>query len=180
MDHSTDNVTLCAVFIQDVLRPYEDKRQEYTSLFNLVEGHNLDDPFAQVPIEVYNNVCSWIEKDIGKVSIKRVGREIGGTVFNNLHKNKMISDSPEPHEMMEALAGVAAQMIVDPKRRGWEILNNQDKSLIMRRTQTFNSTLQFGLLESLLYKCKVSTPKVELVKSVEQGDEFDDYLLTWK
>jgi len=50
----------------------------------------------------------------------------------------------------------------------------------MRRTQTFNSTFQFELLGTLIYTCKVAIPKVELVKNVENGDEFDEYLFTWK
>jgi hypothetical protein len=50
----------------------------------------------------------------------------------------------------------------------------------MRRTQTFNSSLQFGLLETLISKTGVLFPSVDLQKSVEKGDEYDEYLISWK
>lgn len=180
MDTSTENVSICAVFVTDILSIYEDKKTEYADLFKLTRGHDLSDPFEHVPIDVYNNICHWVEENIGKASTKRLGREIGKTVFTSLQQNKLIGTQPHPHEIMEALANVARQMISDPKGRGWEILEKTDKSILMRRTQTFNSTLQFGLLESLVSKSGVFSPLVELVKCVEKGDDYDEYLITWK
>lgn len=180
MDTSTNDVTLCAVFVQDVLRPYVERQDEFAPIFKMAQEYDLDDPFSQVPIKLYNNICQWIEDNLGKVSTKRLGREIGKTVYVSLHQNKLIGREPHPHEIMEALANVAQQMIKDPKKRGWEIIDKQPNSLTMLRTQTFNSTLQFGLLETLLYKCNVSLPNVELIRSVEQGDEYDEYFLSWK
>lgn len=180
MDTSTENVSLCAVFVTDVLSVYDNKRTEYPDLFKFTKGYDLSEPFDHVPMDVYNSICSWVEENLGKSSTKRLGREIGKTVFNTLQQNKMISAQPHPHEIMEALSNVARQMIKDPKGRGWEILEKTEKSILMRRTQTFNSTLQFGLLESLIFKSGVFSPLVELVKSVDKGEEYDEYLITWK
>lgn len=180
MDNSTEGVSLCAVFVTDVLSVYEDKRTEYPSLFNFAKSYDLSEPFDHVPMDVYNNICGWVEENLGKASTKRLGREIGKTVFNTLQQNKLISATPHPHEIMEALANVAKQMIKDPKGRGWEIVEKTQKSILMRRTQTFNRTLQFGLLESLVFKSGVFSPLVELVSSTSRGDEYDEYMITWK
>lgn len=180
MDTSTENVTLCAVFVSDILHVYQDKKAEYPALFNYAQDYDLSQPFDHVPIQVYNDICKWIEMNLGRVSTKRLGREIGKTVYNSLQQNKLINAHPHPHEIMQALAKVASQMIKDPKKRGWEIREKKPKSVLMRRTQTFNSTLQFGLLESLIFKSGVYSPLVELVKSVDKGDEYDEYLVSWK
>jgi hypothetical protein len=180
MDHSTENVSLCAVFVSDVLNVYKEKQAEYPDLFKFARGYDLSQPFNMVPMDVYNNICNWVEDNLGKASTKRLGREIGKTVFDTLQENKLISANPHPHEIMEALANVAREMIKDPKNRGWDIIEKTEKSLLMRRTQTFNSTMQFGLLESLMFKSSVFSPSVELAKSVDQGDDFDEYLITWK
>ncbi|MEO1099084.1 MAG: hypothetical protein AAFX57_15240 [Bacteroidota bacterium] len=49
----------------------------------------------------------------------------------------------------------------------------------MRRTQTFNGALQSGLLDELIRKTKVFSPKVEYLQSIANGDEYDDYKITW-
>lgn len=180
MDYSTENVTLCAVFVSDVLNIYEDKRAEYPDLFKFAQDYDLSQPFNMVPMDVYNNICNWVESNLGKASTKRLGREIGKTVFTTLQQNKLISAKPHPHEIMQALANVASQMIKDPKGRGWVIVEKTDKSILMRRTQTFNSTMQFGLLESLIFKSGVFSPLVELVRSIDKGDAYDEYLISWK
>lgn len=180
MNNSTKNVTLCAVFINDVLNPYRDQKSSYADLFTISQPYDLSEAFNQVPMQVYNDTCDWIEKNIGKASIKRLGREIGKTVFHNLQENKLISAKPHPHEIMVALANIAQQMIQDPEGRGWEIIEKTNRSILMRRTQTFNSTLQFGLLESLIFKSTVFSPHIALSKSVEMGDDYDEYLITWK
>jgi hypothetical protein len=71
-------------------------------------------------------------------------------------------------------------MIEDPEGRGWEILADTSVSLHMKRTQTFNSKLQFGLLEGLIQKAKVSKVKVSYLKEVSEGDEFDEYFVAWE
>lgn len=74
---------------------------------------------------------------------------------------------------------MAATVIKDPEKRGWEIVESGPKYIIMRRTQTFNRTLQFGLLDELIRKTKVLSPKVEYVKEVSKGDEYDEYKISW-
>ncbi len=178
MDNSTEEVTLAAAFISDVLSLYDGKSDQ-AALKQMAAGYDLSDPMNQVPMQVYNDMCNWVEQEIGAANTRRIGKKIGETAYIGMASQKMLSDDPCPAEVMQALAKVASIMIQDPKGRGWEILENGEKHIVMRRTQTFNSTLQLGLLEGLVRKTKVFSPRVSYVKMVEKGDEFDEYKVTW-
>ncbi len=180
MDHSTDNVTLAAAFVNDVLDIYKQKSStDYEILKKMTTGLDLSNPMNMVPIEVYNAMCNWIESQVGQANAKLVGRQIGRTAYEAMKSFKMISDKSTPLEVMNALVTVAGTMIKDPKGRGWVILESHPKSIVMRRTQTFNGTLQFGLLDEIIRKTGVLSPKIEYLRSVANGDEFDDYKITW-
>lgn len=180
MDTSTEQVTVAAAFINDVLKIYQEKsRADYEVLFKMTDGLNLSDQMNFVPMEVYNNMCYWIETEVGQANARLVGRQIGRTAFEAMRSFKMISDKPTPIEVMQALATVASTMIKDPHGRGWEILESSINHIIMKRTQTFNGTLQFGLLDEIIRKTGVIYPKVEYLKSVANGDEFDVYKISW-
>jgi len=179
MDQSTENVTLAAAFVLDILNMYKDKPEYYAHLSKMTEGMNLTNPMNQVSMEVYNNMCHWIESQIGQANTRILGRKIGNTAFQAMVSNKLITEKATPLQAMQGLATVAGAMIKDPKKRGWEIVESGPKHIIMRRTQTFNSTLQFGLLDEIVRKTGVLSPKVEYAKSVLRGDEFDEYKITW-
>jgi hypothetical protein len=49
----------------------------------------------------------------------------------------------------------------------------------MRRTQNFNSILQLGLLKGLVQKTGVRLVEVKYLRSVAEGADYDDYLITW-
>jgi hypothetical protein len=180
MDQSTDNVKIAVAFISDILAIFKEKSQkDYEVLKKMTEGIDFTNPMNMVPMEIYNNMCNWIEKQIGQSNTRLVGRQIGRTAFEAMKNFKMVTDDSTPLEVMKALANVASTMIQDPKKRGWEILESGSKFIVMRRTQTFNSTLQFGLLDEIIRKTKVLSPKVDYVKSIAAGDEFDDYKISW-
>lgn len=180
MNHSTENVTLAAAFVNDILTIYKEKSpSDYETLSAMTDGHDLSNPMNMVPISIYNTMCDWIEKQVGQANTKIVGRQIGRTAFEAMKTFNLVSDNSTPLEAMKALSTVVRTMIKDPLNRGWEILESGPKHIVMRRTQTFNSTLQFGLLDEIIRKTKVLSPKVEYLKSVTAGDEFDDYKITW-
>ncbi|MCC5920241.1 MAG: hypothetical protein LAT68_08555 [Cyclobacteriaceae bacterium] len=179
MNTSTEGVTLNAAFLNDVLNLYDGKPSEMRVLQNMCADHDLSKPDNKVPMKVYNEMCDWIEKEIGPINTKKLGRKIGNTAYGAMVQFGMIDPQPKPEEIMKALAQVASTMIQDPEGRGWEIVSSGNKEIIMRRTQTFNSTLQFGLLDELMRKTTASMPKVEFVKEVAKGDEFDEYKITW-
>jgi len=131
MDNSTENVTLLAVFINDVLTEVEKLNVDKTPIATMTKGYDLTNPYNRVPITIYNDLCAWVEKTLGEATIIAVGKNIGETIQ-------------------------------------------------MKRTQTFNSKLQFGLLKGLVSKCaSVKNVKVSYLSEVAEGNEFDQYLAQW-
>lgn len=180
MNNSTENVTIAATFIIDILEIYKTKSEkDYKVLKKMTDGLNLSNPMNMVPISVYNEMCDWIEQQLGQANTRIVGRQIGKTAFDAMKNNNLLNEKSTPLCMAKALQIVATSMIKDSQKRGWEILESAPKHIVLRRTQTFNSTLQFGLLDELVRKVGVSFPKVEYLQSVKNGDEFDEYKISW-
>jgi len=179
MDNSTEGVTLLAAFVNDVLKNYEDKRQDYQGLFDLTKGHDLSKPTILVPMKLYNDACGWIETNLGKFNLIRIGRNVGETAYEVMLTNRMIDDKSTPLDVIKALVLVAQTAIQDPKQRGWKIMGHTSKSISLRRTQTFNSKLQLGLLDGLVRKSGATGVRVEFTKEIELGSEFDEYIIHW-
>ena len=179
MDTSTYNVTLYAWAITDILKNYEDKKQDYKELFEMSKGLDLSKPNNKVPIQVYVDMCDWIERKLGKFNLIKIGRNIGESTYVMMLENKMIVSDCTPLDLMKALILTAQKGVQDPKKRGWEIISSTDKSIIMRKTQIFNTQIQLGLLDALVRKSKVFGVQVNLAKERGKGSEFDEYLITW-
>ena len=179
MDKSTENVTLFAGVIDDVLKNYVDKQQEYKELFDIAKDYDISKPTNKIPIDVYIKMCDWIEQKLGKFNLIRIGRNIGESTYEMMLTNKMIIGKCAPLEVMKALILTAHKGVQDPKKRGWEIVSHSEKSIVMRKTQNFNSVLQIGLLDGLVRKSNVHGVKVEFKQELSKGGEFDDYLITW-
>ncbi|MEL6538888.1 MAG: hypothetical protein AAFQ98_25960 [Bacteroidota bacterium] len=180
MDHSTEGVTLLAVFISDVLKNYQPNREDYEELFAKVKGMDLSDPNRMVPMQIYNDLCQWIEDNLGKFNLIQVGRNVGETAFAAMVAEGLINeDTATPIEVLQGIQAASKTMIHDPKGRGWEILDKGDHYIIMRRTQTFNSKLQLGLLSGLVRKTNVSGVNVDYERRLEDGADFDDYRISW-
>ena len=141
MDNSTENVTLFAVFINDILKNYEEKKEDYEELFEMVKDYDLSDPFNKVPMQLYNDLCQWIEDNLGKFNLIRVGRNVGETVYDALTQNKLLGENPTPLETMQALKGAAETMVQDDKKRGWDILEDTDNSIF--RSYALKSYVSF-------------------------------------
>jgi hypothetical protein len=179
MNNSTENVTLYAAFIQDVIKNYQDDETTYEELLQIAKDYDISQPFNLIPIKIYNEMCAWIEENLGRFNLIRVGRNIGETVYQNMIDSKALPPNPSPFEIMKALVKAANEMIQDPLKRGWVILSENKNSIILRRTQTFNSVLQLGLLDGLIRKAGVAGIKVEYLKEVRNGDEYDEYEVSW-
>ncbi|MDH5367269.1 MAG: hypothetical protein OEW67_09800 [Cyclobacteriaceae bacterium] len=179
MDNSTEDVTLITAFINDVIELYDSRNSFQSKLKEIASGYDLSDPMNHVPIQVYNDMCAKIENEIGLINTKRLGRKIGERAYKTMLKMELITENCEPIEMMEALKEVASVVIIDPKKRGWEITDKGENYIIMRRTQTFNRSLQFGILDELIRKTFVYNPVITYYKSIEKGDEYDEYKISW-
>ncbi len=179
MDKSTENVTLYAGVINDVLKNYKDKQVEYKELFDIANGYDFTKPSNKIPIDIYIKMCSWIEQRLGRFNLIRIGRNIGESTYETMMTNKILVGKCAPLEVMKALIVTAQLGVQDPKKRGWEIVSYTEKSIVMRRTQNFNSVLQIGLLDGLIRKSGALCVKVEFKQEVIKGADFDEYLITW-
>lgn len=180
MDYSTEDVTLLVVFVNDILREVEKLSVDDKELREMVKGYPLNSPYSHLPIEVYNNMCAWVETRLGDDVLQNIAQNIGETVFEGLTANMIIDEDSSPLQIMEGLEIAADSMVSDPKHRGWEILENGPNSIRMRRTQTFNSRLQLGLIKGLIEKSGAKNVYVSYAKEIAQGADFDEYLITWE
>ncbi len=180
MNNSTDNVTLYAVFVNEILKLYQDKKEPlYESFFRIVQGYDLSVSLNKVPMQLYNDMCQWLEQELGPANLKKAGMQIAETVYQTLLNTGRLPASPQPIDLVNGLVYTAATMIQDPEGRGWVVLEANPNSILVRRTQTFNSILQLGLLRGLVQKARVRMVEVNYAKSVMRGDEHDEYLISW-
>jgi len=177
-DESTDGVTLLSGFIFDVLDEFEGMRRVCAPAFAMADSLDPTDPQAWAPISLYNDICDWLERNIGTATVRRAGEAIGRRVFSAMVEAGKLTD-PTPQMMMESLVWAASTMIRDPKGRGWDLLDASDGRLTMRRTQSFNCMLQEGLLLSLVERCDVLMPSVTHRACTRKGHAFCEYDLAW-
>jgi hypothetical protein len=178
VDESVEGVTLLSGFLFDVLEEFHEMRGVCAPAFAMVTDL---DPMATdtwVPMQLYNELCAWLEANIGRATVRRAGEAIGRRAFAAIVEAGKLED-PTPLAMMKSLRWAASTMIRDPKERGWEIVAAEEHKITMRRTQTFNCVLQEGLLLSLVEKCGVVMPSVVHRRCTREGDSFCEYDLTW-
>jgi hypothetical protein len=146
----------------------------------MARGLDPGDPTRRVPIALYNEMCGWIETNLGRFNAITAGRAIGRRAYDQMVKDGTLGQSPTPHRILEELKRVASLMIQDPKGRGWEILRLGEGLAVMRRTQTFNCPLQEGLLLSLIERTGVAGVRVQHAQCERRGAEFCDYEVRWR
>lgn len=179
MDSSVEGVTLYAGFVFDVLEEYKGLERLCAPAFALASHLDPRAPMVRVPMATYNEICSWIETHVGAASVRRAGRAIGDRVFDQMRRERQVPQAPTPGDLMRALKLMADTMIQDPKGRGWELRRENDRSVLMRRTQTFNCILQEGLLLALTERSGVLMPSVRQVSCTRAGADYCDYLISW-
>ncbi len=180
MNESTEGVRIHAGFISELLQNYESSRETIAApLFEMTKAYDLREPTAWVPMELYNAMCRWIQENLGPANLKLAGQKIGERVYTLIESSGAAGEHPTPLSVLNALKHAAETMIDDPHKRGWEILEHSDEQIIMRRTQTFNSALQHGLISALIARTGVRLPTVTLDRAVARGDEFDEYRISW-
>jgi len=178
MDDSTENVTILAETFIGVFKIFNDSKLIHKRLYQITEGYDLTDPANKIPIAVFNEMCTWIEKNVGKSSLIKMGIQIGESAFAIMHKGSMI-DNGTPLDLMKSLVLIAKKGIIDPKKRGWEIVEFGENEIIMRRTQTFNSSMQLGVLRGIVQKSDMEFVRVTFHKEISQGADYDEYLIKW-
>ncbi len=178
MDTSTNGVMVRQSLIFDLLKLYKDNRMA-RPLFDMVKDLNENEQERFVPIDRYNEMCDWIEKKFGTAHLRKSGEVIGEEVYDWLLDHGRIEANSPPGDVLRALKKDAEINIVDPKKRGWEILTLEKNRAVMRRTQTYNRHLQVGLLKAIIQKTTKVFVQVKFLQSVADGAEFDDYEIKW-
>jgi hypothetical protein len=148
-------------------------------LFKIVEGIDLSNPTSLVPIELYNAMCQWIEQNLGPSNLRKAGEFVGARAYDLMLQQNYITSEATPQEVLKALQRVASEAVQDPAGRGWEFLELEEKRAVLRRTQTFHPVLQEGMIKTLLKRTGQKTVGLRYLKSVKQGDEFDEYEILW-
>ncbi len=180
MDTSTRGVTLYCGFLSDLLGCYEKNRCTFgQGLFEMTEGLDLSRPTRPVPMQLYNDMCRWIEDHLGVASLRRAGAATGARVYHQMVTSGVVSAESTPLQIMEALKTVATVMIQDPEGRGWEIDRHARGYIWMQRTQTFNCILQEGLLRALVERSGVAAVSAQHTACTRQGADFCEYVITW-
>lgn len=179
MKEAVEDIYIDAWTINDIISCYVDKRSDYPELFEIVKGYDLSKSNAKIPFAVYVSLCEWIEKKLGRFNLIKIGRRIGESTYKLMVETGMVNSESKPVEVMMALVQLAQKGVQDPKKRGWEIVSSTEKSILMRKTQLFNTHIQVGLLDSLVRKCKVFGVQVNLVREEAKGNEYDEYQITW-
>jgi hypothetical protein len=178
VNHSTDGVTLDAGFVADLLALYEGKPLA-RELVAMADAASLADASARVPMQLYNDMCAWIEQKLGPANLRKAGETMGARVHEHVVASGRLSADPTPVELLRELARSTRALIRDPLGRGWEILEEGAGRVVMRRTQTFHPVLQEGLLKALVARSGRPMARVRYLRSVKDGAEFDDYEVTW-
>jgi hypothetical protein len=179
MDESTAGVTLHSAFILKVVEPFRDMERLCAPLFEMVRPLDGALPRDPAPIALYNDVCKWIEKNLGAASVRAAGHAIGKNAFERMRREGAIDEHTIPSEALAALSRAVLVTIQDPKKRGWEIRENADGRVAMRRTQTFNCVMQEGVLLAIVAGTGVTLPRVEHVRCTRRGDEYCEYEIRW-
>ena len=180
MNTSTEGVTLYYGFILDLLSCYESERETFAAaLFDMASVLESDDPTEPVPMQLYDDMCQWIEDNLGHSSLRNAGIAIGSRAYDYMIQSGAIPPTPSPPDILKGLKHAASVMIQDPMGREWEILDSREERLIIRRTQTFNCVLQEGLLKSLVKRSGVMLADAKHIACVREGADFCDYEVTW-
>ena len=179
MDSSSDRVTLFAGFVSDLLSSYVGNPYA-KGLRQIAERVELSNPTGFVAMKAYNDMCDWIVKELGPLSLRKAGEHVGRRAFDHMAERGVVSSASSPNEIMVALKTAADTMILDPKGRGWTILASEPQRVVIRRTQSFHPILQEGLLKSIAERSNLIVyATVRYLRSVARGDEFDDYEVSW-
>jgi len=178
MDESTEGVTLYAAFVLDVVSMYSGLFAIAQPLRNMTATLDPNQPRALVPIALYNQTCAWVEETFGEAGIRDAGKRIGERSYRSI-LDRTGKASLKPSEVLRELQRSARISIQDTSGRGWEILAEAPRRIVMRRTQTFNCLLQEGLLLALVEKTGAERAKVAQINCTRSGDEFCDYAISW-
>ena len=175
-----DKATCSVLVVQKILDQYKNTCGEFTKeLFKKAKRVDISNPLAQIPLSFLNELIEWIEQELGPANVKMIGTILGETAFEELKANKQLPEKSSPKEAIEKLILVLQSIVQDPFRRNLQVLEVQNNFARVRRTQTFNPTVQIGMIETFVRKAGIAFPRTRLVRDYKNGPEYDEYEITW-
>lgn len=179
MDQSTDGVYMHAIFFEDFLHIYKHQEDVYRQLVQILATADIAKTEMMLPIVVYNQMCSYIEKQLGPDQTILLGWNLSQTVFTVINASNQLSANATPLQTMELMCTASRLLLDDPKHRGLDIVSHAPGRIVIRRTQTFHSLVQVGIISCFIEKTGVPLPRVSYLHRLADGAPFDEYLVTW-
>ena len=180
MNTSTEGVTLYAGFLFDLARCYEAQSLVSNKLLSMAKRFSPERPNERAPMQLYNDMCNWIESELGPASVRKAGVAASSRAYDHITREPAFPNCPKPLQILTALSRVVRVMIQDPEGRGWEIRSSELQRVLMRRTQTFNCILQEGLLEGLVSRAGCSQVAVVHSSCDRKHAPFCEYAISWQ
>lgn len=178
MNESTDGVTLYAGFVLDIVGLYDGLGSVADPVREMALGLDPRRPRDVIPIALYNRACEWVESTFGEAGARDAGKRIGERSYKAILE-RTGKAALKPNEVLRELQRSARISIQDTSGRGWEILADGPRRVVLRRTQTFHCLVQEGLLLSLVDRSGAERAKVAQINCTRNGDEFCDYAVSW-
>ncbi len=183
MNDMTKSTTLKAAWVTHLLQEIQQRPEpiDNTVLMDYCEAYDLGQSSCMVPLQVYQDICDWIEQELGEQAILEIGFQIGENTFQDLMEEGKIDAQAKPQRLLEELQTTTDTMVRDPRGKNWEIAEIQEQSIKMSLNQNFHSKLQLGLLRGFVQKC-TSINEVEVSyqpkETAENGQE--ECIIYWQ
>ena len=102
------NIKISALFTNAILSYYENKKSIAKPLFELLSVYQNQE---NVPLDIYNEACDWIEDKLGTASLKLIGLEIGYMLFDTLLQNAKVAKDSHPEDVIEAFEVLTDKLV---------------------------------------------------------------------
>ena len=179
MDESTEGVMLYARFVLAVREACRGMERVCAPVFEMTKHLDEKEPLRRVPIALGNDVCQWLEGNLGSAHVRDVGRAIGRSVYRELQKEAVLGPNATPLKVIEQLTRAAAIVVFDPKGRSFDVLEAVEGRVVVRRGQALNCMLQEGLLAELIAGTGALNPRAHQVTCTRRDSPHCDYELLW-
>ncbi|MBN2347522.1 MAG: hypothetical protein JXJ22_01720 [Bacteroidales bacterium] len=180
METTIQHVTCNALLIQHILDQYKDNSETFVfELKQIASQYNVADPESEVPLEHFNILSDWIEKNLGPANLKKIGNVIGQAEFNKLNAENLLPGKIKIRDSISELIKVMNRVVHDPENGKYELDEPEMHCLILKTPGYINATIQQGIIEYFIRKADVVLPQVRQIKTREQQHGMCEYEITW-
>lgn len=179
-DINPNTATCSAVILQKLFNQYKDQSEYIANeLKKRINGYDISDPSNRIPLKAFNDIISWIEKELGPANLKIIGKMLGDIAYENLKRKNKLKENLSPEQIINQLLFVMEEIVDDPLKCNWRIVEVQNGFARVKKTQTLNSILQIGIIDAFIRRAGVALPSIRLIRDFEQGPLHDEYEIAW-